>query len=350
MPNTDYLRYLEELRQIPTLSGFENAGQKEVQQLLAPLFDESRPAGVSGLLFTKKCSRENAPVLLIDAHLDEIGLIVTDLKDDGTLTVSSLGGMDARTYTASSYTIHGKENMPALSLKKPYCLGGPEARKLPKNGEFWLFTGFTKEELIQKGVAVGTPVSMERSTESVSEEQLCGAYMDDKSCAVAALIALEELKGKDLSCDICLLLSGQEESYGAGFRTGVFDACPDEILVVDVDLGNTPETDAAKTVKPGEGPSVAVSVQTDRKMTKELLRIAREREIPVQPAMNVKSTGTNASSAPFLLGGVPTAVIGLPLKYMHTCVETLYKKDLLNTGRLIAAYIEERFGKGGTAE
>ena len=284
------------------------------------------------------------------AHLDEIGLIVTDLKDDGTLTVSSLGGMDARTYTASSYTIHGKENMPALSLKKPYCLGGPEARKLPKNGEFWIFTGFTKEELTQKGVAVGTPVSMERSTESLSEEQLCGAYMDDKSCAVAALIALEELKGKDLSCDICLLLSGQEESYGAGFRTGVFDACPDEILVVDVDLGNTPETDAAKTVKPGEGPSVAVSVQTDRKMTKELLRIAREREIPVQPAMNVKSTGTNASSAPFLLGGVPTAVIGLPLKYMHTCVETLYKKDLLNTGRLIAAYIEERFGKGGTAE
>ena len=89
MPNTDYLRYLEELRQIPTLSGFENAGQKEVQQLLAPLFDESRPAGVSGLLFTKKCGRENAPVLLIDAHLDEIGLIVTDLKDDGTLTVSS---------------------------------------------------------------------------------------------------------------------------------------------------------------------------------------------------------------------------------------------------------------------
>ena len=55
MPNTDYLRYLEELRQIPTLSGFENAGQKEVQQLLAPLFDDSRPAGVSGLLFTKKC-------------------------------------------------------------------------------------------------------------------------------------------------------------------------------------------------------------------------------------------------------------------------------------------------------
>lgn len=150
MPNTDYLRYLEELRQIPTLSGFENAGQKEVQQLLAPLFDDSRPAGVSGLLFTKKCGRENAPVLLIDAHLDEIGLIVTDLKDDGTLTVSSLGGMDARTYTASSYTIHGKESIPALSLKKPYCLGGPEARKLPKNSEFWLFTGLTKEELIQR--------------------------------------------------------------------------------------------------------------------------------------------------------------------------------------------------------
>lgn len=174
--------------------------------------------------------------------------------------------------------------------------------------------------------------------------------MDDKSCAVAGLIAVDLLRDKPLECDVVLMLSSQEESFGAGFPTGAAAVCPDEILVVDVDLGSTPETDDKDTVKMGEGPSVTVSVQTDRRLTKDLLRVAREKEIPAQTALCVKSTGTNASSSPFLLGGVPTACIGLPLKYMHTTVETLYEKDLINTGKLIAAYIEYRFGGKGGAQ
>lgn len=347
----DELKMLESLRSIPTLSGFEEEGHQKILTLLSPWFDDCRKAGVAGLLFNKRCGKKGAKKILIDVHLDEIGLIVTDLKKDGMLTVSSLGGMDPRTFTSSLYTIHAAKELTAVSIKKPFRLqSGVTAKKLPQTKDIFLFTGMTEEELIAAGVEVGTPVSMERRTGTLGSEQIFGTYMDNKSCAVAVLAALEKLKDKELSFDVCLLLSGQEESYGAGFATGAYNVSPDEILVVDVDLGNTPETEDSKTVKMGEGPSVAVSVQTDRAMTKELLRIARERKIPVQPAMNVKSTGTNASGAPFLMGGIPTAVIGLPLKYMHTPVETLFKKDLQNTGKLIAAYIEEHCGKKGEAQ
>lgn len=343
----DHIGYLEKIRLIPTLSGYEDKGAQALLDLISPMFDESRRAGVAGLLFTKKCKKKNAPLVLIDAHLDEIGMIVTDLCENGMLTVSGLGGMDMRTVTAQRFVLHANEDIEAVSVKRPFVLGGPDARKLPKYDNFFLYTGLSAEELKNKGVCVGTPVSFVRSTEAVGNGQYAGPYMDDKSCAVAGLIAVDLLKDKDLSCNVGLLLSAEEESFGAGFKTGAFDADPSEILVVDVDFGQTPEVDASKSSKMGEGPSVCISIETDRKLTKELLAVAKEKEIPVQPQMSVRSTGTNASAAPFLLSGVPTAVIGLPLKYMHTPAETLKECDLENTGRLIAAYIEKKYGKGG---
>ena len=225
---------------------------------------------MAGLLFTKNCGEKDAKKILIDVHMDEIGWIVTDIEENGMLTVSPLGGMDPRTFTASRYTVHGTKDLTAVSLKKPFRLqSGAEAKKLPQAKDIVLFTGLKKEELRSFGVKVGTPVSMERRTGRMGDGQIFGAYMDDKSCAAAALAALEELRGKELSYDVCLLLSSQEESFGAGFATGVFDGAPDEILVVDVDLGFTPETEASKTVKMGEGPSVALSVQTDRRMCRK---------------------------------------------------------------------------------
>lgn len=351
----DIIRYLEAIRQVPTLSGFEDKGQEKLLHELSPLFDESRRAGVSGLLFVNRCGIKGAPLLLVDAHLDEIGLIVTDIDKSGLLAVSRLGGMDPRTLTAARFTVHADEDLTAVSVKKPFVVGGPEARKLPSYDKFRLFTGYKKDELSEKGVRVGTPISMTRTTEALGTKQVCGPYMDDKSCAVIGLAAAEMIKNEKIACDFALLLSSQEESYGAGFGTGVFDAKPDEILVIDVDFGATPEVDGSKAGKLGGGPTVEISIETDRRLTRDLLDVAKEKEIPVQPLMSVKHTGTNASDAPFLMGGIPTAVIGLPLKYMHTSVETLHTDDIEYSAKLVAAYAAKRFGqieeaKGGCAQ
>ena len=336
---------LEALGSVMTVSGFEERGHAKVKEILSPYFDEIVPAGVAGLACISRCGKENAPLILIDGHLDEIGLIVTDIKDDGLLTVGALGGIDRRTLTGEKFIVYADEQLDAVVVKKPYCMmNGNEQKKTPAVNEALLFTGKTKDELIALGVKVGTPIGYEKNYFSLSEDLFFGPSLDNAAAAVAGTLAVEELKEKARSCDIALLLSSQEESYGAGFKTGAFALKPDEIFVVDVDLGHTPETDKNKTGAVGEGPSVAVSVQTDRAMTKKVIALAKKKEIPCQPILNVKSTGTNASAVPFLMGGIPCAVVSIPLKYMHTPTEGLSIKDLENTGKLLAAYIEERYG------
>lgn len=341
----DEKKLLIDLCSVMTVSGFEERGHRQIKEILNPYFDEIRPAGVAGLACISKCGKENAPTLLIDAHLDEIGMIVTDIKDDGLLTVGSLGGMDRRTLTAGEFVVYAREALVAVAVKKPFCMrNGNEQKALPSMGDLLLFTGKTKEELADLGVKVGTPIGHRKDFFSLTDDLFFGPSLDNRAAAAAAVLAVEELKGMERGCDICLLLSSQEESFGAGFKTGAFATAPDEILVVDVDLGNTPETDKNKTVEVGGGPSVAISVQTDRALTKRLFAVAKEKEIPCQPAMNVRSTGTNASAAPFLMDGIPCAAIGVPLKYMHTQSEALSIKDLKNTGKLIAAYAMSRYG------
>jgi endoglucanase len=338
----DEKKLLEALCSVMAVSGFEETGHGAIKEILAPYFDEILPAGVAGLACISRCGKENAPLLLIDAHMDEIGMIVTDIKDDGLLTVGSLGGIDRRTLTAGEFVLYAKEELAALAVKTPACMRSGNA--LPSMNDLLLFTGKTKDELLELGVKVGTPIGYKKEFFSLNEDLFFAPSLDDRAAAVAAVIAVEELKGKERGCDICLLFSSQEESFGAGFKTGAFAMKPDEILVVDVDLGNTPETDKNKTVEVGNGPSVAISVQTDRALTKRLFAVAKEREIPCQPALNVRSTGTNASAAPFFMDGVPCAAIGIPLKYMHTPKEALSLKDLQNTGKLIAAYAMSRYG------
>ena len=341
----DAKKLLEALGSVMTVSGFEERGHAKVKEILTPYFDEILPAGVAGLACISRCGKENAPLVLIDGHLDEIGLIVTDIKDDGLLTVGALGGIDRRTLTGEQFVVYADEQLDAAVVKKPYCMmNGGEQKKTPSMDDLRLFTGKTKEELTALGVKVGTPIGYQKNYFSLSDDLFFGPSLDNSAAAVAGTLAVELLKDKERACDIALLLSSQEESYGAGFKTGAYALDPSEIFVVDVDLGHTPETDKNKTVAVGEGPSVAVSIQTDRAMTRRVVAIAKEKEIPCQPVLNVKSTGTNASAVPFLMGGIPCAVVSIPLKYMHTPTEALSLKDLENTAKLLAAYIENRYG------
>lgn len=125
----------------------------------------------------------------------------------------------------------------------------------------------------------------------------------------------------------------------AGARTGTYAIMPDEALVVDVDFGTTPDVGKNKAGSPDGGPSIPLSIQTDRRMTLRLTEIAKEKEIPCQMTICPLSTGTNARAVAFSREGVPTAVLGVPLQNMHTGVEVFTEEDLENTAKLIAAYI-----------
>ena len=324
---------LKELCAIEAPSGREVVDEENLKRIVMPYFDEYKKLNCYSYMFIKKCGKDNAKRVLLDAHFDQIGLMVTAVKDGGFLTFSSLGGLDTRTLVSSKVKVLTDDG---------YILGvicSKNIHSTPiKIEDLYIETDVTKEELEARGVCVGTVGTLYIDEPIISEFTYTDCSLDNRSSAVVNMRAVELLKDKELECDIYMLLSSQEESHGAGAMTGSVFANPDRAIVVDVDFGSTPETDKKDTFDLGAGPSIPISVQCDRKMTKKLLAISKEKEIPAHPALNPTSTGTNAIHVPFTIG-IPTAVVGLPLRNMHTVYETVDIRDIESSAKLIAEYI-----------
>ncbi len=335
------------LSAIPSVSGFEAEAGKALADLLGDRFDAYMPILPANHLFVRRSGKENAPKLMIDCHFDEVGFVVNRMRADGVIGVSAMGGPDPLTLGAAAFTIYANEPIPAVMQGMPVTMGTP--RKAVPTNELQLFTGYSEAELREKGVQIGTPVGYAfKEPLKLQNDRIACKGADNKSSVAAAVRAIELLGDTKVNCDIYLLLSCEEESYMAGARTGTFAVMPDAALVVDVDFGTTPDVGKNKAGSFEGGPSIPMSIQTDMAMTKRLVKIAKDKEIPCQTTICPLSTGTNARAVAFAREGVPTAVLGVPLQNMHTPVEVFTEKDLENTAKLIAAYITETYGEEET--
>lgn len=332
------------LSQIPSVSGFEAEAGEALKTLLGKHFDEYLPLLPANHLFVRRCGKENAKKLMIDCHFDEVGFIVNQMRADGILGLSAMGGPDPLILGAGAFTVYANTPIPAVMQGAPVTMGS--ARKAVPTHELQLFTGYSEAELREMGVELGTPVGY-AATEPLKLQngRIACKGADNKTSVAAAVRAVELLSDVKLDCDIYLLLSCEEESYTAGARTGTYAVMPDAALVVDVDFGTTPDVGKNKAGSLEGGPSIPLSIQTDRAMTLKLTEIAKEKEIPCQMTICPLSTGTNARAVAFAREGVPTAVLGVPLQNMHTGVEVFSEQDLENTAKLIAAYIAATYSE-----
>lgn len=334
----DIKKLLSDLCAIEAPSGREITDEDNLKSIVLPYFDKYEKLECNSYLFTKSSKVENAPNFLLDAHFDQIGMIVTSVSEEGFLKFISLGGLDVRTLISSKVNVLGynKTISGIICSKKTYSTP-------IKLDDLYIETDLTKNELEEAGITVGTTATLFSDKPFINDELYVDRSLDNRSSAAVIMYAVSLLANKELSCNVCMLLSSQEESQGAGAKTGTFKVDPEKAIVVDVDFGATPETDKKDTVELSKGPTIPVSVQCDRKMTKKLIAIAKEKEIPAHPILNPTSTGTNASHVPFGIG-VPTAVIGLPLKNMHTVYETVDIRDIEFSGKLIAEYLISEYG------
>jgi len=334
----DIKKVLKDLCAIEAPSGREIVDEENLKTIVLPYFDKYEKLECNSYLFTKESKIKNAPNFLLDAHFDQIGFIVTSISDEGFLKFISLGGLDVRTLVSSRVNVLGynKTIDGIICSKKSYSTP-------IKLEDLYIETDMTKSELEEAGIFVGTTGTLCSDIPCLNENLYTDRSLDNRSSAAVIMYAMYLLENKDLSCNVCMLLSSQEESQGAGAKTGTFKVEPEKAIVVDVDFGATPETDKKDTLELSKGPSIPISVQCDRKMTKKLLSISKEKEIPAHPILNPTSTGTNASHVPFGIG-VPTAVVGLPLRNMHTVYETVDIRDIEHSGRLIAEYLISEYG------
>ena len=316
-------------------SGFENPAAQAAQALLAPLVDETSIDRMGNLIGVRRCGREGASTILLDAHLDEIGLIVTG-AEEGYLRFRTIGGVDPRMLPGREVTILTQPPMVGM-VASPGPEQDDESKSVPI-AELVIDAGLTQEQAEQ---LVGTPMVYRGSCFPLGEDQMCGKAMDDRSCFAILLRCMELLKDKELDMDVYVMGSTREEVSGVGATVGTWAMQPDCCIAVDVTHGRTPDGPADKTFLLGGGPAIGVGPNMARWMTQRLLDKAQEREIPFQQEVMSGHTGTNGWEMQISREGVATAVLSLPLKYMHTPVEVVSLADLEQTARLLADFVED---------
>lgn len=282
------------------------------------------------------------PHILLDAHIDQIGMIVTGITGDGFVTVGNVGGIDRRLLPAQRVTLFGKKTIPGvISCKPPHLLTGEET--VLRWDEVRIDTGYAAKEL-KTLLSPGDSVVFSGICTRLPDEtgsRFLGTALDDRCGAAAILYALSLLEGEEISCKVSVLFSTQEEVGERGAKIGCFAIDPDIALAVDVSFAG----DGTKgTGIPGKGAMIGFSPSLSRAVSRDLVRAAQAENIPFQYEVMEGTTGTNADQFSVCREGVKACTVSIPLQYMHTPQEIISLSDVQNTGRLLAAYIR-RCGK-----
>ena len=324
-------------------SGFENSVSAYIADYVRPFADDVKIDVMGNLLARKRCGRANASTVLLDAHMDEVGLIVTAIED-GFLKFSAIGGIDARILPALEVRVLIKEGplFGVIDTMPPHALKPGESDKAVDIDKLYIDVGLTQEEA-EARIPLGTPVVYGVGGEEFGRGLLCGKSLDDRSCAAIQIKAFEELCSADRNVDLVLMISTQEEVGGRGAITGAWDSDPDYAIVSDVTFDRG--TDGSRvTTKLGKGAAIGIGPNMNHAMTQQILRLAEERDIPHQIEVCPGRSGTNAEEIQVTRLGVATALISLPLRYMHTPREVVSCEDMQSVLRLITEFVRSMEG------
>lgn len=284
---------------------------------------------------------QGKPHVLIDAHIDQIGFVVTYITDDGFLKIANCGGIDRRLLLAQQVVVLGKEAVKGVICSiPPHLAKKGDDGKVPEFSEISIDVGMTKEQA-EKVISLGDKVVFLQKSAELLGDRITGAALDDR-CGVACLLrAAELLKNERLNCSYTLMFSSQEELGERGAKTGVYDIDPDIAIAVDVSFALTSDDSELKCGKMGGGCMIGFSPVLDRELSKTMVSVAEKNNLSFQREIMNGETGTNADRFSVNGSGVKAVTLSIPLKYMHTPVEVISLADVENTAQLIAAYIKE---------
>lgn len=317
-------------------SGSEGAVLTYVTDYVRPVADEVKTDVLGNFFAVKRCGKPGAKTLLLDAHMDEIGLVVT-AAEDGFLRFAALGGVDPRILPAREVKILADEPLyGVIDTLPPHILSEDEMGKAIAIDKLAIDAGLTQAEA-ERLCPPGTTVVFAGGCDELGDGLLCGKALDDRSCAAILIKAFEALCGPELSCDVVLMLSTQEEVGGRGAIVGAYGVDPDYAIVVDVTHAKTPDAKDV-TLELGKGAAIGIGPNMNHAMTQALFDLSKKLEIPSQPEVCPGRSGTNAEEIQVTRLGVATALISLPLRYMHTPVEVVSLDDMESVRRLIVEY------------
>ena len=281
--------------------------------------------------------------ILLDAHVDQIGLIVTEVDKYGFVRVAKVGGADVRVLTAAQVTIHGKEDVfGVITSTPPHLASDKDEGKVKSFDEITIDIGMSKEQA-DRMISPGDRITFNGPFDCLDGNRIASPSIDDRAGVAAIIRCLQLLEGKE-TCRLDVMFSAQEETGGSGAATGAFNSQADEAIAVDVSFASAPGVSSEKYASLGKGALIGYAPALDYRMSRELSRIAEEKKIPAVPEVMGGRTGTNGDDIQVAGRGIKTGLISIPIRNMHTAVEVCDLEDIENTAKLMAAYILERSG------
>ncbi len=329
---------LKGLTDIVAVSGKEKDAHTEVLALCEGVFDETYTDKVGNLVMIKRSIKKNASRLMLDAHLDEIGFCVTKILDGGFLKVSALGGVNTRILPSSEVVICGKEKIRGVfSSVPPHLSRGKNEKGTPELKDLFVDTGYTKQEL-EKIVSIGDRAACRGELYELSNSYVVSKSLDNRSCACALIDMASRAERDKLEYDLYVVLSAHEETGNMLARVAAYDIKPDIAIITDVNFAREHGLKSRETIECEKGPSVDISSSTDRDISRRILDIASLCKLDCQTVVEVSSTGTNNERIMLSREGVKTAVMSIPLKFMHSYSEIVNLKDIETLSDILLAF------------
>ncbi|NMC12483.1 MAG: M42 family metallopeptidase [Chloroflexi bacterium] len=322
----------------PGLSGYESSIRQEVKNAWLPLCDEIETSRIGSLHALKRgTAQAPRPSMLIAAHMDEIGLMVTGITN-GFLRITEIGGIDPRILPGQSVIIHGKKEITGVVVQPPVQLLPSDVQSGPLPLQYLLVDTGLDAYQVHRLVKVGDRISFAQSPVDFSEDTLVGHAMDNRVSLAAITYCLQELKNRQLQWDFWAVASVQEEETLGGALTSGFQLRPSLAIIVDVTFGSSPGSPAHKTFPIGKGITLGWGPTVHPFLYEQFKKLADELEIPHAVEVIPRLSATDADTLQTTAEGVPTMIISIPLRYMHTPVEMVSLKDITRTGRLMAEF------------
>jgi len=336
----DIASALKKLSEASGVSGNETQVREIIASEFGKYADEVHTDALGNVIALKRgeSSHPSSPRIMLAAHMDEIGLMVTKIEE-GFIRFTSVGGFDPRVLLGQEVVVWGKQPLHGvIGSRPPHVVPREEREKVIPLEELFIDVGLSQEEL-GKLVGVGDFITVASEFAALQNNMAVGKAFDDRASVVAVICCLEKLTAIKHQWDVYAVATSQEEVGLRGAVTSAYGVAPQLAIVLDVGFGDSPGIPESQTIKMDGGPAIAVGPNFHPRLREALVDTARELEIPYQTEPVPGRSGTDAWTIQVAREGIPTALVSIPLRYMHTSVEIISLKDIERAGHLLANFI-----------
>ncbi|HUU78518.1 MAG TPA: M42 family metallopeptidase [candidate division Zixibacteria bacterium] len=339
---------LEELSQIIGVSSREGRVVKAIEKKISSLADEVKIDKSGNLIVTLKGTNKDGPTLMLDAHTDEIGIMVRHITSDGFIYFAKIGGfVDLIFPSQTVILVPENEGHPSvygvIGIKAPHIMTQEEQKVVPKAEDLAIDIGATSDEEVRElGIDIGTTGTLVGEFRELLNGRVLGKAFDDRTGCVVLIETLRRLAKNRPEGTIIFNFASAEEVGGRGATTAAYSIEPDMAIAIEnttaADTPGVPDRDCP--TKLGLGPALTVadrSLIVDQKILAELKIIAGKLKIPWQYKKPI-SGGTDAGRIAIVKEGIPSAVVSVPCRYIHSPISILNIKDIEKTCDLIEAF------------